>query len=168
MATSGHVIPPMAFTEDEPTRLVSHRVTRYLVPLGRGLFAALFIMAAPMHFTAWGTALAAAEAVPMAEVLVPTSGVLALLGGLSVAVGYQARLGGFLLTLFLVPVTLLMHAYWQVVDPAAAMVQQVMFWKNVSLLGAALVFTHFGAGPISIDALTYKARTEHAERALPR
>ena len=148
MATTTHAIPShLSFPEDEPLRLVSHRVTRYLVPLGRCLFAALFITAAPMHFSAQGVAYAAAEGVPLAKVLVPISGLLAL---------------------FLVPVTLLMHDYWHVVDPAEAMVQQAMFWKNVSMLGAALVLTHFGAGPISIDALTYKARAEELGTLAPR
>jgi putative oxidoreductase len=167
-STTSHVSPPHAFPEDEPLRLVSHRVTRYLVPLGRCLFAALFVKAAPMHFSAQGVAYAAAEGVPMANVLVPAAGVLALLGGASVALGYQARLGGFLLTLFLIPVTLLMHDYWHAVDPAEAMVQQTMFWKNASMLGAALVMTHFGAGPISFDALTYKARAEELGVLAPR
>jgi uncharacterized membrane protein YphA (DoxX/SURF4 family) len=40
------------------------------------------------------------------------------------------------------------------------MVQQVMFWKNMSMLGAALVLVHFGAGPLSVDAAVYKARSE--------
>ena len=169
MMTTSHAIPShVSFPEDEPLRLVSHRVTRYLVPFGRCLFAALFITAAPLHFSAQGVAYAAAEGVPLANVLVPMSGLLALIGGVSVALGYQARLGGFLLTLFLVPVTLLMHDYWHVVDPAEAMVQQAMFWKNVSMLGAALVLAHFGAGPISIDALTYKARAEELGTLAPR
>src|SRR6185503_12096282 len=142
-------IPAHVSYSDEPQRLVSHRVTRYLVPFGRCLFAALFIKAAPMHFSAEGIAYAAGEGVPLASVLVPASGLLALVGAASVALGYQARLGGFLLTLFLLPVTLLMHDYWNVVDPAEAMLQQAMFWKNLALLGAALVLTHFGAGPIS-------------------
>jgi putative oxidoreductase len=150
-------------TEDEPQRIVSHRVTRYLVPLGRCLLAAVFLRAAPLHLSPQGIAYAASQGVPLADVLVPLSGLLAGVGGLSVALGYQARFGAFLLALFLVPVTLLMHDYWNVVDPIQALTQQTMFWKNVSMLGAALTFAHFGAGPLSIDALTYKARVEELD-----
>jgi putative oxidoreductase len=33
-----------------------------------------------------------------------------------------------------------------------ALLQQVMFMKNVAILGGALLLMYFGAGPISIDA----------------
>lgn len=33
-----------------------------------------------------------------------------------------------------------------------ALWKQVMFMKNVAMLGGALLITYFGAGPISIDA----------------
>jgi putative oxidoreductase len=29
--------------------------------------------------------------------------------------------------------------------------QQIMFMKNLSMLGAALLITHFGSGPCSLD-----------------
>jgi putative oxidoreductase len=88
----------------------------------------------------------------MASLLVPASGVLALLGGLSVLIGWKARFGALLLMLFLIPVTLMMHRFWGLDDPQAAMLQRIMFMKNVSMLGGALILAYFGAGPISIDA----------------
>jgi putative oxidoreductase len=45
-----------------------------------------------------------------------------------------------------------MHAFWRLDDAAAIHVQQAMFMKNVALLGAALLVSHFGAGPLSLDA----------------
>ena len=51
------------------------------------------------------------------ESLVPLSGVLAIAGGLSILLGYHTKLGGRLLVLFLVPVTLMMHKFWTVQDP---------------------------------------------------
>jgi putative oxidoreductase len=124
---------------------------RYLVPLGRILFALIFITAAPRHFTQEGVRHAAELGVPFAAVLVPVSGLMALLGGLSIATGYKVRWGAWLLIAFLVPVTLMMHAFWKLHDPAAVHVQQAMFAKNVSMLGAALLLTQFGAGALSLD-----------------
>jgi putative oxidoreductase len=124
---------------------------RYLYPVGRTLFALIFITAAPRHFTHEAVQHATDLGVPMASVLVPMSGVMALLGGLSVAAGYKARWGAWLLVGFLVPVTLMMHGYWKLHDPAAIRVQQAMFAKNVSMLGAALLLTQFGAGEVSLD-----------------
>lgn len=123
---------------------------RYVVPLGRILYSAIFIMAAPGHFKAGTIAYAAAQGVPLASLAVPFSGILAVLGGLSVALGYRAKWGAWALVLFLVPVTGMMHRFWGLSDPQAAMMQQIMFMKNASMLGAALLIAYFGSGPLSI------------------
>jgi putative oxidoreductase len=94
---------------------------------------------------------AADHGVPLAGLLVPASGVLALLGGMSVLVGYRAKLGATLLALFLVPVTFTMHAFWAAPDAQAAQLQTVMFFKNMSLLGGTMLIAYFGAGPYSFD-----------------
>jgi len=125
-------------------------LTRYLAPAGRVLFSAIFLLAGPNHFRAATIAYAAAQGVPLASVAVPLSGVLAILGGLSVALGYKATWGAWLLVVFLVPVTLMMHRFWGLTDPAAAMMQQVMFMKNLALLGTALLIAAVGSGPLSL------------------
>lgn len=125
---------------------------RYVVLLGRIFYSSIFIMANLFHFSGQAVAHAAAEGVPMAGVLVPLSGIIGLAGGFSILLGYKAKWGAWLLVLFLVPITLMMHKFWAVADPQAAMMQQVMFMKNVSMLGAALLIAHFGAGPLSLDA----------------
>jgi putative oxidoreductase len=130
---------------------------RYLYPVGRILFSLIFITAAPRHFTAEGIHHAADLGVPLASLLVPLSGVVALAGGLSIAIGYHVRWGAWLLVGFLVPDTLMMHAYWKLHDPAMVHVQQAMFDKNLSMLGAALLITQFGAGPMSIDTRKHVA-----------
>jgi len=45
----------------------------------------------------------------------------------------------------------MMHAFWRLQDPSMIHVQQAMFAKNLSMLGAALLLTQFGGGPISFD-----------------
>jgi putative oxidoreductase len=56
-----------------------------------------------------------------------------------------------MLVMFLLPVTWWMHGYWRLSNPAAIHVQQAMFAKNLSMLGAALLISQFGAGPASLD-----------------
>jgi putative oxidoreductase len=124
---------------------------KFFFLLGRLLFALIFILGAARHFTHEGIHHAADMGVPAAGVLVPLSGVLAVAGGISVAIGYKARWGAWALTAFLVPVTLWMHAYWKLSDPAAIHIQTAMFFKNLSMLGAALLISQFGAGLVSID-----------------
>lgn len=126
--------------------------TRYLAPLGRAAFAAIFISAAAGHFSQQTIAYSAQQGVPLPQLLVPLSGLISLAGGLSVLLGYRARLGAWLLVLFLVPVTLMMHNFWALSDPMMAQLHQAMFMKNVSMLGGALLIAYFGAGPISLDA----------------
>ena len=124
---------------------------KYLVLLGRIFYSAIFAMSAPGHFEAATIAYAAGKGVPFPSLLVPASGVIALLGALSIILGYKTRYGCWLLVLFLVPVTLAMHNFWAIADPMAARIQQIMFMKNVSMLGAALLIAYFGAGPLSLD-----------------
>jgi len=124
----------------------------FIVLIGRMLFVTIFLLAAPNHFTQGAINYAASQGVPLAAIAVPLSGIIALLGAVSVALGFKAKWGAWLLVLFLVPVSLMMHNFWAVSDPAAAKIQQIMFMKNLSMLGAALCLSHFGAGRLSIDA----------------
>jgi putative oxidoreductase len=123
-----------------------------VVVLGRFWFALIFLMAGANHFNKQTIGYAASQGVPLASVAVPLSGVLAIVGGLSILLGYRARLGAWLIVLFLIPVTLMMHKFWTVTDPMMAQIQMVLFMKNVSMLGGALLISHFGAGPFSLDA----------------
>lgn len=122
-----------------------------LALLGRLFFAAIFLMAAPNHFSRQTIAYAASQGVPLASIAVPVSGVIALLGGLSILLGYRARIGAWLIALFLVAVTPMLHNFWIVADPMMRQMQMIMFMKNVSMLGGALLITQLGAGPWSLD-----------------
>ncbi len=124
----------------------------YVVLTGRGLYVAIFIMGGLGHFSEQSIGYASQHGVPIAGLLVPLFGLIALVGGLSILLGYQARIGAWLLVLFLVPVTAMVHNFWTVTDPMMAQIQQIMFVKNLSMLGAALLIAHFGAGPLSLDA----------------
>ncbi|PYO38913.1 MAG: DoxX family protein, partial [Gemmatimonadetes bacterium] len=63
-----------------------------------------------------------------------------------------AKIGAWLLVLFQVPVTLMMHNFWAVTDPMMRGIQIAMFMKNISMLGGALLIAYFGSGPLSLDA----------------
>jgi putative oxidoreductase len=131
---------------------LTQNLNRYLVPVGRALFAGIFLLAALGHFSPQTIAYAAHEGVPLAGLAVPLSGLIALAGGLSLLLGYKAKIGAWLIVLFLLPVTLMMHKFWAVSDPMMAQMQMAMFMKNLSILGGALLVTYFGAGPFSLDA----------------
>jgi putative oxidoreductase len=123
-----------------------------VVVLGRFFFALIFLIAAPNHFSRQTIAFAASQGVPWASIAVPLSGVLAIAGGLSILLGYRAKLGAWILVLFLIPVTLMLHKFWSVQDPMMAQMQMILFMKNVAMLGGALLISQLGAGPFSLDA----------------
>jgi putative oxidoreductase len=125
---------------------------RYLVALGRLFYSLIFVVAGFGHFTHQEIAYAAAQGIPIAGVLVPASGIMAIVGGLSVLLGFHGKVGAWLLVLFLVPVTLTMHNFWAVKDPMMQQMQMAMFLKNISMLGSALFFTQIGTGPLSLDS----------------
>jgi putative oxidoreductase len=124
---------------------------RAIVPIGRVLFALIFVASIAGHFSSAEISVAAAHGVPLATILVPLAGMIALVGGVSVMLGYRARFGALLLLVFLVPVTLIMHKFWGLPDPQMAMMQKVNFMKNAALAGACLLIMYHGSGPYSVD-----------------
>ena len=123
-----------------------------IVLLGRFFFVLIFLMSGPRHFMSQTIAYAASQGVPMASIAVPFSGLLALAGGLSILLGYRARIGAWLIVLFLALVTPMLHKFWGVTDPMMYQMQFINFMKNLSMLGGALLITQLGAGPWSLDA----------------
>lgn len=84
-------------------------------------------------------------AIPMVPALLVAAVVCELLGGLCVLLGIQVRFGAFLLILFLIPATLLMHHFWTL-QGAEQELQMVMFMKNVAIGGGLLILLAYGKG----------------------
>jgi len=124
-----------------------------LVIVGRVLLALMFIVAgfgklANLEGTA---GYIASGGLPMASVLAVVVGLLELLGGLAIAVGFQARWAALALGLFTLAASVLFHKFWAV--PAdQAFVQQLMFMKNLSVAGGLFTLAALGTGPASVDA----------------
>jgi putative oxidoreductase len=110
---------------------------------GRVLFAVLFISSGLMaHLGEGGKAgreYARSLGAPSPDLLVPLSGVVIIVAGAMIALGIWADLGALLIIGFLAGITPIMHAFWKVEDPQEQQIQSAMFFKNVALLGAALI-----------------------------
>jgi putative oxidoreductase len=141
------------------------RPSRFLVPIGRALFSLIFLLSVPGHFSQATIGYALQSGVPMPEIAVPLSGIIAGLGGLSILLGLKARWGAWLIVLFLVPVTVMMHNFWTISDPAMRGMQQAMFMKNLALIGGALLIAYFGAGPYSIDRMRLRWKLRQTDEA---
>lgn len=118
---------------------------------GRILFSILFIFSALGHFKQSTIGFAASKGVPFASFMVPFSGVMELVGGISILIGYEARIGAWLLVLFMIPVTFVFHPFWKINDPMQKQMEMATFLKNISILGGALILTYFGSGQLSIQ-----------------
>jgi uncharacterized membrane protein YphA (DoxX/SURF4 family) len=81
----------------------------------------------------------AAKGVPLPEVAVFGTGVLLVVGGLSLLLGLMPRIGLACIAVFLIGVTPLMHNFWDITDPAQRMNEIGNFTKNLALLGACLM-----------------------------
>lgn len=78
-------------------------------------------------------------------VLLPLVIAVELLGGLMVVVGWKTRYAALALAAFTLAATLLFHTNW------AQPMQQMIFMKNISVVGGFLVLFAAGAGRWSLD-----------------
>jgi uncharacterized membrane protein YphA (DoxX/SURF4 family) len=115
----------------------------WVLLVGRIGFAFLFVSSGlTVHLlqARQGIEYARMNRVPAPELLVPFSGLMAVAGGLSIALGIWADLGALLLVAFLVPVAFGMHAFWRNQDPMQRLMERVHFTKDLTLAAAALAF----------------------------
>ena len=68
------------------------------------------------------------------------SGLLLAIAGFSLLLGLYPNVGVGALVLFLVPVTIIMHAFWADHDPQRRQMDLINFTKNMALLGSSLMF----------------------------
>jgi putative oxidoreductase len=113
--------------------------------IGRVLFSIMFARSGLQHLRDDGTmaGYAKAKGAPAPQITVPLSGVMIIAGAISIALGLWADIGALLIVAFLIPTALIMHAYWKIDDPQARAMDAVHFYKDVSLLGAAIVIFYF-------------------------
>jgi putative oxidoreductase len=110
--------------------------------IGRILFAFLFVFSGlTIHLVGYrqGVEYARASGSPLPEIGVPLTGVIAIAGGLMIALGILADLGAVLIAAFLLVITPIMHAFWKETDEQMKNIQSAMFFKNAALLGGAIV-----------------------------
>ena len=125
-----------------------------LTLLGRIMIAAIFLSSAvgnkiPKFNDVAGAM--AAQGVPQPKILLAGAIAFLILGALSLVLGYRARLGAFLLLVFLGAATYYFHDFWKA--PAEqTQAEMIQFMKNLALMGTMVFVMANGAGPWSLDA----------------
>ncbi len=128
---------------DEP-KLPNHPVLTLIALL---LFTSLFFISGLTHFTdiPYYVGLMP-EPVPYKTFWVLSSGVVELAGAAMILFNWRPRLGSWLLIVFLLPVTVLVHGYemMNATDETIRLLQQAHFLKGFALIGAALFISQIG------------------------
>ncbi len=138
----------------------------WLSLIGRILLAAMFLMsglnkiADPSGTQQYMVAMGMTWFTPLFYV---AAIILEVGGALSLLLGYRARIGAWMLILFMIPTTLIFHT--QFGDPN----QMIHFLKNLSIMGGLMYVAAYGAGGRSIDAgLDRAERTAEPRPAMKR
>src|SRR6266540_2565210 len=110
--------------------------------IGRVVFSFFFIYSGFNHLTKLSmySQYAGASGVPAPTLLTALSGVMILVGGLSILLGVKAQWGSLLIAAFLIPAAFTVHKFWGIADPMIHGLQMANFWKNIMLTGACLMF----------------------------
>lgn len=125
----------------------------FLFLIGRILYSLIFIMSGMNHFMQLEVMSQYAQSKGVAsspKLAVAGSGVLILLGGLSVLLGLYPIIGLILIIVFLVPTSVIMHNFWAIDDPQQKQMELVNFLKNMAMLGAALMLLSVRDWPLSL------------------
>ncbi len=115
--------------------------------IGRIMFTLIFFLSGITHFTGIDDYVRLMpEAIPWRTFWVLISGVVELLGAVMILTNRSPRLGAWLIVLFLVPVTIVVHGTDMVANPDERMraIQLSFFLKGVAMTGAALLITQMG------------------------
>ncbi|MCM3603704.1 DoxX family protein [Robertmurraya korlensis] len=121
--------------------------------IGRVLYALIFILAGIGHLKDFNHTVEMTKKfrAPFPRLSAATMSIIAVLGGISVAFGFYAKIGALLLFIFLIPTTFFVHRFWGIADKQQRSMQLVHFNKNLSLLGVTLMLMYLGSGPFSLE-----------------
>lgn len=123
---------------------------KYAPLVGRIMFSAAFLMFGMGHLTDSASMTGMVPSfLPFPGLIVILTGLLLIGTGLAIAVGYKAKLAGLILAVFLLSTAFLV---WSPGFAAGDETATLMFMKDLALAGGALLISHFGAGPMSMDA----------------
>jgi putative oxidoreductase len=121
--------------------------------MGRLLFALLFLPAGWGKLTGFAGSVGytASGGIPMPEVATAVALVIEIVGSLALIFGLGTRWAALALAFFTLVASFFFHKYWAV--PAEqVMVAQLLFFKNMGVVGGLLILAAWGAGDWSFDA----------------
>lgn len=127
-------------------------LNRYGPLVGRVLLALIFIFAGFGKINGFSGTVGYIEAygLPMAQVAAIIAIVVELGGGIMIAAGWKARWAAAALFIFVLIASVVFHAFWAV-EADQVQLQNIMFMKNIAIMGGLLYIMVHGSGSISVD-----------------
>ncbi|MBS1211271.1 MAG: putative rane protein [Proteobacteria bacterium] len=132
---------------------MSNSVQDALSLAARILFVALFLPAGIGKLTGFDGTVGyiASVGLPLPAVGAALALVVEIAGSLALLAGYGTRIAALVLAAFTLVASFFFHAYWAA--PAdQAYVAQLLFFKNIAVVGGLLALAAHGAGRWSLDA----------------
>ena len=120
--------------------------------IGRLLIVALFLPAGLGKISGFEGTLGyfASLGIPAPVFALVVTIVIEVIGSIALLVGFHTRLVAIVMAIFTLLAAVTGHAYWAA--PAdAAFIAQLLFFKNIAVMGGLLVLASAGAGSLSID-----------------
>lgn len=124
-------------------------MNNYAELLGRILIALIFVAAGMNKIMHYDATVAEMVLHGLPGILLPLVIVTELGGGVAIILGYQTRFAAFALAGFSIVSAVLMHA--KPVGNEDAVIEGIMFMKNLAMAGGFLFLFVHGAGPLSLD-----------------
>ncbi len=132
---------------------MSKNLSSALSFIGRVLFVLLFLPAGIGKITGFAGTVGYINSVglPAPELATVVALLVEILGSLCLLAGFQTRIASIVLAVFTLVATFFFHNYWAA--PAdQAFVAQLLFFKNIAVIGGLLILAAQGAGDWSLDA----------------
>jgi putative oxidoreductase len=135
--------------------------------LARVLLSLPFLCSGTDKSSRWNAAQleVAASGLPWPTLLHLVTVLVQLGGGLSLLLGIEARTGALVLSLFLIPVTVIYHSFWKR-SGADVVLEADHFLSNLAIMGGLLVIIALGSGRISVIDHSLTQLVEYMAAAL--
>ena len=120
---------------------------KLIILVGRIFMGAIFLkVGIDKIFGFSGTAqFMSMKGMPLPEIFLVAAIVLEIIGGISLILGYKVKWSALALFIYLIPTTLIFH------HQLGDQIQNLMFFKNLAIMGGLLFLVKLGAGDLSLD-----------------